>query len=135
VEETLTEIPDLWPKELIETESRVTPFTILKQQAATLSNRTSGLIEAAVVHRTDDEGDFWYSFRLVAPALSYSYELFSVWHEPITLYPVHCTFLREKVDCDTEEEFLTWLKDVFSSHETKRVINGLLIQARESAKW
>ncbi|PYP87666.1 MAG: hypothetical protein DMG65_16480 [Candidatus Angelobacter sp. Gp1-AA117] len=131
----MTEIPDLWPKQIVETESSITPFTILKQQAATLAGKTEGLIEGAVSRRTDDEGDFWYSFRLVAPTLNYSYELFAVWHEPVALYPVHCSFLNQKIECTTEAEFIEWLKIVFSSTETKRVINGLLIQAREQVTW
>src|SRR5579872_4943098 len=106
----MPEIPDLWPKEIVDTEATVTPFTILKQQAAALGRRTKGLVDARVVRRTDDEGDFAYSFNLVAPTLNYSYSLFNAWHEPITLYPVHCTFLGVMKNCETQDELLEWLK-------------------------
>jgi hypothetical protein len=63
--------------------------------------------------------------------IPYSYELFTAWHEPVKLYPVHCSFLSDQKQCSNQEDLLGWLGKVFSSREAKRVVNGLLIQARE----
>lgn len=127
----MEDIPDLWPNEVVETEATLTPYTILKRQAEALAPRTNGIVEAKVARRTDDEDDFVYSFRLVAPTLQYSYELFTAWHQPVKLYPVYCVFLNHKTDCETQDQLLDWLKFVLSSKETKRVLNGLLVQAKE----
>lgn len=127
----MVEIPDLWPKEIANDDSSLTPLSILKAQAAGLARRTKGLVTARVDRRNDDEGDFFYSFKLVAPTLNYSYELFTAWHEPIKLYPVHCNFLGDVAHCENQDHLLGWLGKVFSSRETSRVVNGLLIQARE----
>jgi hypothetical protein len=127
----MPEVPDLWPKEILDAEPVLTPFSILKKQAVALADRTKGLIEAKVVRVRDDDDDFHYSFKLVAPSINYSYTLFTAWHEPITLYPVNGMFLENHTECDTQDAFLNWLKSVFASIETRRVINGLLIQVKE----
>ena len=69
-------IPNLWPDDIASTESALTPFSILKAQAAALGQRTAGLVTGRLDRRNDDEGDFFYSFKVVAPTLNYSYELF-----------------------------------------------------------
>lgn len=124
-------IPNLWPDDIANSESVLTPFSILKAQASALAQRTAGLVTGRVDRKNDDEGDFFYSFKIVAPTLNYSYELFTAWHEPVKLYPVHCNFLSTQKQCATQEDLISWLGTVFGSREAKRVVNGLMIQAKE----
>ena len=125
------DIPVLWPEDFGEAEHVVTPFSILKQQATALADRTGGELEGRVTRRADDEGDFLYSFRILAARLNYSYELFTAWHDPVANYPIHCRFRGDTTNCENQNQLVEWLKRVFSSNETKRVITSLLAQLHE----
>jgi hypothetical protein len=127
----MVDIPDLWPSGIAEVQSIVTPFAILKRQAAALGDKTQGLITAEVARTTDADGDFRYTFYLVSPTANYRYKLFTVYHKPIKLYPITCVFLSGSEQKGDQETFLEWVGMVLASEETQRVVQGLLLQARE----
>jgi hypothetical protein len=127
----MTDIPNLWPEGVRETTPMITPNAIFKRQASALADRTDGVLQGTVTRRVHEDGDFVYSFKITSTTLDYSYELFLAWHKPILLYPVTCSFQSRVTRCGNQEELLEWLRGVFSSDETKRVIDSLLAQINE----
>lgn len=130
----MPDIPDLWPAGVENVESIVTPLSILKRQAVALGDKTQGLVTAKVARTTDPDGDFRYTFSLVSPTANYSYVLFSAYHNPILLYPITCKFSSQNTKCDDQEAFIRWLATVLASEQTKRVVGGLMLQAREDSQ-
>ncbi len=147
---------DLWPADLRAGKSKA-PATILREQGALLGRKTNNLLLGRVVptHRESGEyatlkrlaGEQWqepasqkaaappfaYSFYIVAPVLDdYAFELFSIVHG-VDLYPVYTTLSRRprrKLTAATEAEFLKHLRTIFTSEETRRVIESLLAQSQ-----
>jgi len=128
----MPDIPNLWPADLANVKAMLTPFGIFKKQAAALAERTEGRLEGKVTREIDPEGDMVYSFKIASKTLQYAYELFVAWHEPTLVYPVTCRFKNlGPIRCDDEGALLAWLREVFASTETKRIINSLMTQADE----
>ena len=130
VEQTL----DFWP-DLATARPKVTPLSLLKQQAALLGKHTSNLLEGVVRTRSGPGGTVGHRFIIRVPTLEYMYELFEVSHNMVDLYPVrvdsgpHQTSYRDDHPLlRSEEAFLQWLKNVLSSDITKRVLGSLLAQ-------
>ena len=132
---------DLWPSDL-GFASIVTPAAILRAQAALLAEKTKGMLEAAV--ETSSVGnEIYHRFVIKVPALgNYRYVLFKV-HHPMELYPVvvdkDATRSRlmpfappipiEDMRLKDEEALRLWLRGVFASNATKRIIANLYAQA------
>jgi hypothetical protein len=123
----------------------VTPAAILRAQAAVLAERTKGILEAAV--ETSSVGDeFYHRFVIKAPALgNYRYELFQV-HHPATLYPVVINKdatrrpggsslavvpIEGSDELRDEQTLRSWLRSVFASEASKRIIANLYAQASQ----
>jgi hypothetical protein len=128
-------IEDLWP-ELIPA-AIVTPKSILKTQVTALEQKSNGLLHGQV--ETWTNGDrIYHRFYLVVPALeNYRYSLLRI-HHSASAYPVSVdeSPIREEADfirpwpmLPDESSFRNWLRNVFSSDETKRVLESLLAQA------
>jgi hypothetical protein len=122
------EAVDFWP-DLNSTKPR-TPLLILKQQAALLGRHTKNLVVASVNTNTYNKR-FFHRFIIEAQALNYQYELFRVSHDVI-LYPLKLESGpngNQPIETfNSEDEFISWLKEVLNSGETKRVLNTLLAQ-------
>ena len=125
---------DLWPSDFGSPEIEY-PDVILKQQAALLGDKTQHLVEAEV-HSPDNglllRDKILKTFYLVAPALAgYRYRLFTIQYD-VNPYPVIITGYSDAGGriCQTKTEFLTALKDLFASDETRRVIASLLAQSQ-----
>ena len=131
---------DLWPSD-IAAEKIQTPVSILRTQAARLGQKTSNLVEGQV-DTMAHERRIIHRFRLVAPALdNFAYDLFRISH-PATLYPI--TIDGEPEDTaykiipiggrqlNSEKELVEWLREVFASKETKRIVSSIVSQ---SAAW
>ena len=127
-------IPNLWPTDLAPTVER-TPLAILKEQAAQLGARTKNLLEGRVTTRVYAQGEdrlFQHTFSVVAPALDgYTYRLLEVKHGldpyPVTV-GVSPTYVEEELA--SEAEFIEYLRRVFASDETRRIIGSLLAQVQ-----
>ncbi|MBC8042593.1 MAG: hypothetical protein IAF08_04030 [Rhizobacter sp.] len=140
-----TEKQNLWPKDIVDTSDLVTPVSILKEQASLLGEQTQNLVEAKVETSSITNGQLMHVFYLVAPALdNYKYRLFTIYHG-VELYPLDLVDPEEKIFFDpsdhtviaqtsrpvkSQEELLERLRHIFSSPQTKKVINALIAQSR-----
>ena len=130
-------IPDLWPEDISDETGLVMPVTILREQAAALTQRTRGIIEAEVRStkpETSRDGTIVHEFVLIAPALDgYAYALFQVSH-PMEGYPVSVYFgpvgQRDVKGANDQESLVSLLRIIFNSAPTKSVIQALLAQSK-----
>jgi hypothetical protein len=115
-----------------------TPLSILREQAALLGTKTQNLVEAAVESRGVND-EFSHSFHLVVPVLDhYKYELFSIRHPVVDMYPVTVGYVHmypvlakgNEKRLRNEDEFKEWLSKTLSSPETKKILGNLIAQAR-----
>jgi len=120
-------ISNLWPKDIIRPEQELTPYDILKQQAAEIEEMSDGVIKGRVGREAYNE-QFALTFRIFAPRLEYSYELFTASHS-FDYYPLRCYFEGREEMITDREGFYDWLKRVFSSEKTIKIINTLRRQA------
>ncbi len=105
------------------------PITILKELAQELEKKTKGLL-IGEVSQSLWKNIFTLHFFIIAPSLNnYSYSVLTIQHDLVILYPLE--FIRPiQVEIKNENELEEKLKEVFSSSEVKRVINGMLAQIR-----
>jgi hypothetical protein len=136
-------IEDLWPD--LNPIAIVTPASILKTQAAALSQKTRGLLQGEV-ETWSAEQTIYHQLTLVVPALeNYRYSLLRIHHSP-TLYPVYvdqspfpvvegqrtdwnAELGRTTYVVQDEGTFRAWLRHAFAAPETKRILESLLAQA------
>jgi len=120
---------DLWPENIQET-SMVTPVSILKEQGALLGEKTNQLLKGEVISAPFGNG-FVHRFCVVAPTMSYRYDLFQLTHG-ITFYPCSLKQTGESSPrpIANEESFKEILKQVFASEQTLNVVRSILAQAR-----
>lgn len=149
-------LKDLWPEDVADSTNEIAPVTILRQQAALLGKKTKNLVEAEVETKTADFQRFLqHTFYLIAPALDfYRYPLFQVMHRATDWYPLTIIYsldsgkssrllskklpLENKVfdkslinkEVVNEEEFLTELKNILASDETRKTIQKLIAQSK-----
>ncbi|MGC9946686.1 MAG: hypothetical protein ABSF64_10000 [Bryobacteraceae bacterium] len=117
---------DLWPSDL-GIASIVTPAAIIRAQAALLAEKTKGILEA-VVETSSIGPNIRHSFVIKVPALgNYRYALFSV-HHPVELYPVVIEGATPS-RLEDEDALREWLRRMFASDATKRIIASLYSQA------
>lgn len=124
-------ISDLWPADFSAT-SILTPVAILRQQGATLGQKTQNIVFGRVITQSND-GGFRQIFYLTCPPLGYQVELLFADHG-IDLYPATIHVSGEagppKVAADADA-FATILKEVFASGRTKKIVGSLLAQSKE----
>jgi hypothetical protein len=118
---------DLWPSNIADS-NLVPPISILKEQAALLGEKTRELVKGEVVTQTTGNL-FIHSFNLVAPTLSYRYELFQVTHV-VNFYPLTIRHLNNVIQAKSEAEFKDKLKEIFSAQHTLNTIHSILAQVR-----
>ena len=118
---------DLWPSNIADS-NLVTPVSILKEQATLLGEKTKELVKGEVVTHTTGNL-FIHSFNLVAPTLSYRYELFQVTHH-VNFYPLTIRHLNNTIQAKSEAEFKDKLKEIFSALHTLNTIHSILAQVR-----
>jgi hypothetical protein len=105
-----------------------TPFTILKEQAAILSEQTKGLLVGEIQRAQDSSKVTHLSMHILAPSLgNYRYEVVDVQHE-VAIYPL---IIFDKAGqppkrCHSEQEFEQSLGEILASQKTKKVISALL---------
>jgi hypothetical protein len=120
---------DLWPENIAES-NLVTPVSILKEQAALLGEKTQQLVKAEV--DTQAAGDnFVHTFYIVAPTLSYRYQLFEVDHG-VSFYPINVLWRQEPLPrkYPDEQSFRAVVKQIFASKSTLNVVHSILAQVR-----
>lgn len=125
---------DLWG-EIPSHETIRTPYTILKEQASLLTQKTNGLLIGEVSrdqkYNVSKQREIQVTLLIKAPSLNnYTYWVLEVGH-PIELYPLSVKDLagtNPQLDCSSEEEFEQALGNILSSKEVKRVISALLAE-------
>jgi hypothetical protein len=118
---------DLWPANVADS-NLITPITILKEQAALLGEKTRQLVKGEVT--TQAAGAmFVHSFNIVAPTLSYKFELFTASHG-VNFYPLVLRRLNDTISCNSESDFKDKLKEIFASQHTLNVVHSILAQVR-----
>jgi hypothetical protein len=131
----MASLQNLWPKEVAAMPAQRSPGAILREQAALLGPRVNNLLEGRVEtgpHPHDTK--FHHSFKIVVPALDfYQYELFSLSHGVKEFYPLDAVAHGKGAHLKTEAELVEWLRAVFASHETKRIIGTLLAMVEPPA--
>jgi hypothetical protein len=125
------ELPELWPESFGENQDTKTPSTILKQAAAQLGQRTKQLVRAKVdasVRGDNIELTMW----LEAPSLEYRYKLFELSHDISSFYPLHTGEWTKggEIIVGSEDELIEYLKKVFASEKTTKLISNLMKQVR-----
>ncbi len=135
---------DLWPDDIQVVKVKA-PVTILREQASLLGQRTKNIVRAEVhVVAGLHFHPFVFSFHIVGPALgNYRYKLFEIRHG-IELYPARIALDDEEsvkeifpwitnsgrvVEAGSEEEFMEYLRRIFESQKTRRVIGAILAQS------
>jgi hypothetical protein len=121
-------MPDnLWPENIADS-NLVTPVTILKEQAALLGEKTRQFVKGEVVTQTTGNL-FVHYFYIVAPTLSYKFELFTISHG-VNFYPVVMKSLNNTIPLSSESEFKDKLKEIFAAPHTLNVVHSILAQVR-----
>ena len=143
---------DLWPAIDVTRVRARSPYTILREQASILSEKTLGIVQARVFQleweaakrRSEGSGlvgyqdSFAYSFDLVAPAMNdYTYQLlvvsFTADFYPCTLIPHREIFPDSVGDINIADEnhLLENLREIFSAPKTQKVIEAIIAQSKE----
>ena len=121
-------MPDnLWPENIADS-NLTTPVTILKEQAALLGEKTRQLVKGEVVTQTTGNL-FVHYFYIVAPTLSYKFELFTLSHG-VNFYPLVMKYLNNTISLSSEGEFKDKLKEIFAAPHTLNVVHSILAQVR-----
>lgn len=144
----MTKTKDLWG-DLPSAETIRTPYTILKEQASILTEKTNslligevkmspqieypGIIKSLVDQERQQSQSFVAFLRIKVPSLNnYTYSVLKIQYPLPDLYPVLVTSFvaaeDRECECATEAEFENALGKVLSSSDVKRVISGLLAQ-------
>ena len=109
-----------------------TPLSILKEQAAALTEVTEGTLQCQVIALQQGEL-LTLQMYIVVPALAnYKFHVLS-YTQPIYLYPgqVITPILNQNINVANEAQFIENLKRILSSSQMQRVIAGLIAQATE----
>ena len=111
-----------------------TPTSILREQAAILSQVTRGVLIGSIEQQPTDRNILIYNFDITAPAINnHKFAILTLQYS-ITIYPLsltdHTTHVQRQ--CLNEEGFTAALKSILSSTQVKRVITALLIQSQDN---
>jgi hypothetical protein len=110
-----------------------TPTSILREQAAILSQITKGILIGSIEQDPTSNNTLVYNFAVTAPAINnHKFSILTVQYS-ITIYPLTLTDRTTQVQrqCLNEDSFASTLKSILSSLQVKRVITALLIQSRD----
>lgn len=108
------------------------PIAVLKELGTEFEKLTKGLLSTEVKQRYySSSGSVLASFVINAPSLNnYSYEVFEIMHD-LGFYPLTINQQdKPRKEAANQEELETILKEIFSSPEVKKVVNGLLTQIK-----
>ena len=119
---------DLWP-DFQAPEAVNSPVYLLKEQAAKLQQKTTGLVRAALRPASAPDGSFWVGFDLYSPALGeYTYHLFEVTYPP-HFFPITLTAGNDVHTAQNLDQFKAILESVLRSSRTKQIVEAIMAQA------
>lgn len=107
-----------------------TPHEIVLEQGQYLVEMTEGLLDY-LVERRQKNTLFSYEFFLTVPCIDYKQPLLRITHD-IKLFPAILVSDQsgEEYTANNQDEFEDDLGAILSAEETRRLIGGLLAQAR-----
>jgi len=109
-----------------------TPLSIVREQGELLTQATQNILKGYVKANSEGEKIIFQLFIIAMQLNQYKYEVLKVQHG-VKIYPVSVFNLVEPKDrwvsCPSEEIFLSKIKSVLSSPETRKVIESLLSQS------
>lgn len=114
-----------------------TPVSVLKEQAAHLTEMTKGVLVGMVVSVVWKSNLFAYQLVIRAPALNaYEADILMIGYD-ITLYPLR--FANVATDgavllCDTEEAFIAQIETVLTSESVRRIVVTLFERAHSAKR-
>jgi hypothetical protein len=107
------------------------PLSILREQAAALTEQTKGLLVGVVETRPNQHNAdmLLISLEIYVPALAYQRKILT-YDQPIEMYPGNIAG-GDLVDSHVADEgqFLVKMKDILASKRTADILASLLIQA------
>jgi hypothetical protein len=129
------DIGDLWPTGIFDSAIRA-PYTLLKEQALLLGEKSSRLILGRVQRVIDQYSDapVRLSLRARVPDMGdYEVELVSLEHHPQRLYPVTVRDREhgEEAQLDTEADLITWLRGELRSAWVRNTMQTLIAQVKD----
>jgi len=132
---------DLWAEGIGVSKLRP-PVIILKEQASLLGQKTNYIVTAEVKSSVVSSNKIRHDLFIVAPTLdNYTFNLFSISHDSIELYPVFFSLDRammldiygdiksETIKSDIEDDYIAMLEKILKSNRSKRVVQSLLAQS------
>lgn len=131
----MSDIKNLWPKDLGKSEITM-PKEVLLEQARFLSKQTKNVVigeiktDQGVLHGTDQKV-MVHRFQIKAPSMgNYEFSLLRVMHN-FAVYPIAIWngLTEEKVTADSEDEFMQYLSQIFSSSEVRNAIGSMVAQS------
>ena len=134
---------NLWP-DFDELDDILTPKDILSIQAGNLNTQTKGLLQGIIkttpmksnirVFGIDFPGDsFWHRLIINSPKLNYSFDLLSVLHETIRIYPCYLVsdIANTSLECGSREILEVELKKLFYNADVANAVRSLFLQSRK----
>jgi hypothetical protein len=107
-----------------------TPLSILREQAAALTEQTKGQL-VGVVETKSEGDDLRIALEIAVPALNdYRYRILS-YHQPVELYPGWLDAIS-LTQIPNEQDFINAVRDTLSSPRTRNVLTSLLAQVTEA---
>ena len=109
-----------------------TPLSILREQAAAITEQTKGTLVGVVDAQAGSNGDLEIQLELSVPSLNgYRYRILA-YEQPIELYPGRMRARNESGTINDEKDFISTIKTILSSGRVRNVLIALLAQAREA---
>ena len=111
-----------------------TPSTMLKEQAAQLASLTDNVLEGRLRQEHMSGGKTMIHFYIAVPILdNYQYQVLTILHDPIVIYPMQITdeTLGKKYPAEDEDSFKTIVTTILQNPELRRVIAAIRRQAAE----
>ncbi|MGG1555440.1 hypothetical protein [Paenibacillus ferrarius] len=134
---------DLWGELELEDQASSDFMGILREQAELLEIKTNFVLQARLQKinlMSNTRGNFTMAinFNVISPRLeNYTYTLFSLYFTPEIDYPVGIDYKSEDFGtaafdyfCETEDELIECLRDLFSQRKVKSTINSLYNKSR-----
>lgn len=115
--------------------SIVTPYSVLREQAANLTNSTNGVLTGVVERQASGERFVLRLIIVVSSLDNYRYVVVVLNHD-VRLYPLQIMApsvpgLNVWMTCDDEDALMDKLERILRSDHTQKVILALLAQAAE----
>jgi hypothetical protein len=106
-----------------------TPLSILREQAAALTEQTKGTLVGMVEARQGTGETLEVSLEVLVPALNdYRYRLLT-YSQPVELYPGRLSVRHDAIRLvGNEAAFVSSIKSVLSSEKVRNILTSLLSQ-------